>query len=76
VNNDRDPIGIPVDDTHAPLQTDFFKELVNKIAWALGTSYRVSYSSSRAEPRATAIVLANDVLARLGYGAHLKITGR
>jgi len=66
------PIGIPVSDTIPAMQTEFFKELINKLAWALGTSYRVRYSSPRAEPRATALILAREVIAELGYGSHLK----
>jgi len=65
-------IGIPVSDTIPSMQTEFFKELINKFAWALGTSYRVRYSSPRAEPRRTAILLAGRVLSDLGYGTHLK----
>jgi len=66
------PIGIPAGNTIPAQQTEFFKELVNKISWALGTSYRVRYSSPGAEPRATALALAQRVISELGYGAHLR----
>jgi len=66
------PIGIPTGDTIPAMQTEFWKELVNKLAWALGTSYRVSYSSPRAEPRSTALILAQQVLSQHGYGSHLR----
>lgn len=66
------PLGIPASETVPSQQTEFFKELVNKLSWALGTSYRVSYNRPREEPRATALSMATAVLADFGYGAHLR----
>ena len=59
--------GIPADRTHPPLQTDAYKELVNKLAWALGSSYRVSYSSRRSPLVKYAQRIANKVFKDHGY---------
>ncbi len=39
------PLGIPPGDTQDALKADHYKELVNKIAWTLGTAYGQGYSS-------------------------------
>ncbi len=64
-------LGIPASETALGQQSDFFKELVNKMAWVLGTSYRCSYQRLDTESRLTALALANRVLSAHGYGAHL-----
>jgi len=38
-------LGIPPGDTQDALKADHYKELINKIAWSLGSSYDQSYSN-------------------------------
>jgi len=65
-------IGIPAGATIPSMQTEFFKELINKFAWVLGSSYRVPYNRVKEEPRITAIDLAKSAVATFGYGEHLR----
>jgi hypothetical protein len=69
--NEDDIFGIPVSETHPALQTDVFKELINKIAWAIGNSYRVPYRNPRAGARKLAIDLAGSVIESAGYPRHI-----
>lgn len=62
-----DAIGIRGDLTIPKMQSGAFQELVNKIAWAIGSTYRVPYSSPRREPRRTALALAGQVLDDQGW---------
>jgi len=39
------PLGIPPAATQDALKADHYKELVNKVAWCLGSAYGVSYSN-------------------------------
>lgn len=55
------------EDTHPALQTDAFKEVINKLAWALGTTYRVPYSNSKTLCRQWALELAKQTLKSHGY---------
>jgi len=64
-------LGIPVADTQPLLQADAFKELVNKLAWTLGSTYRVSYNNARTPARLLAIALAKLVVADSGYPAQI-----
>jgi len=63
----REPIGVPADRTLPPLQTDCVKELLNKLAWALGSTYRVTYGNKGSPARRRAWELAKQVLASEGY---------
>jgi len=67
----RSRLGIPASVTFPPLQTAAFKELVNKLAWALGTTYRVSYASARADSRRLATELAGELIKSEGFPAHI-----
>jgi len=60
-------LGIPVADTIPILQSPAFKELVNKLAWAIGTTYDVPYTNTRCQARIRAVTLANMVLIGHGY---------
>lgn len=62
-----DTLGVPASETHAALQTDAFKELVNKLAWALGSTYRTTYSNLRSPTRQLAIKMAGYVTQSQGY---------
>jgi len=61
------PLGIPPLDTHLALQTDCAKELVNKIAWVLGSTYRVPYANMRTDARQYAWRVVKKILEDHGY---------
>ena len=61
------PLGIPPLDTHLALQTDCAKELVNKIAWVLGSTYRVPYANMRTDARQYAWRIVKRVIEDNGY---------
>lgn len=46
---------------------DHFKELVNKIAWAIGSTYGVPYDDPRQSPRLEAIEIALGVIHQLTH---------
>lgn len=60
-------MGVAAEDTHPALQTDAFKELINKLAWVLGSTYRVPYTNSKTCARTYALRMARKVLADHGY---------
>jgi len=60
-------LGIPVFQTQPLLQQDVFKELVNKFAWVLGSTYRQPYGNRKCLARQYAITLAGDVISSHGY---------
>jgi len=66
-SNSEDPLGIPPLDTHIALQTDVAKELCNKIAWVLGSTYRVPYANMRTNARQYAWRIVKKVLEDHGY---------
>ena len=67
--------GISIVDTHPSLQTDVFKELVNKLAWVLGSTYRVPYSNPRSPARQYALRIVQAVIRDNGYPAKIGING-
>lgn len=60
-------MGVPPEYTHAALQTDAFKELINKLSWVLGSTYRTPYSNTRTTARLYALRMAKRVIADQGY---------
>jgi len=60
-------LGVPADRTHEALQTDAFKELINKVAWALGSTYRTPYNNTRSPTRQLAVQVARMILKTQGY---------
>lgn len=60
-------LGIPAHLTEPGLQSDVFKELINKFAWAVGSTYRRSYNQRRSNVRVVALELAIKVLESEGY---------
>lgn len=60
-------IGIAAHLTDPPLQQQVFKELINKFAWALGSTYRLSYSQRRSNVRLLAQALAKTIIENEGY---------
>jgi len=61
------PLGVHPLDCHTALQTDTFKELVNKFSWVLGSTYRVPYANIRTEARQYALRIVKQVLKDHGY---------
>lgn len=66
------PLGIPGKDTLVAFQTEVFKELINKLAWALGSTYRTPYSNLRTDTRQLAIGLAKLVIDKQGYPEYMR----
>jgi len=62
-----DTLGIPAAFTHPQLQQDCFKELLNKLAWVLGSTYRKPYSGVRSPARRYALEMATVVMQEHGY---------
>jgi len=67
-----DALGVPAHETNPAEQSDAFKELVNKLAWALGSTYRVQYGHVRTNCRKVAIEMAKIVVSDHGYPAHIQ----
>lgn len=61
------PLGIPPHEAQIGLQQDVVKELVNKIAWTLGSVYRRNYSNMRTPARAYAWRIVKQVINDHGY---------
>ncbi len=59
--------GVPAHQTHPALQTDVYQEIVNKLAWCLGSVYRVPYSGKRTAVRIYAERIAQAVVRDHGY---------
>jgi len=65
-------LGIPGKDTLVAFQTEVFKELINKLSWALGSTYRRPYSNQRTEVRQLAIAIAKHLVATQGYPEYMR----
>jgi len=61
------PLGVPAELAQPALQTSTYKELVNKLAWALGSSYGKPYNNMRTAARVWANSLAGQTIAKHGY---------
>jgi len=61
------PLGIPPSEVQIALQQDVVKELVNKVAWTLGSVYRCNYSNMRTPARAYAWRIVKRILEDNGY---------
>jgi len=62
-----DALGIPATSTLPTLQSDAFKELVNKLAWVIGSTFQAPYSGNRTVCRTYARYLAADIIRDQGY---------
>jgi len=62
-----DPLGIPPHEAQIGLQQDVVKELVNKIAWTLGSVYRQNYSNMRTPARLYAWRIVKQTIRDHGY---------
>ncbi len=65
--SEQSPLGIPALGTVPSLQTEVYKELVNKFAWVLGSTYRRPYSNRRSMARSVATRIAFDFVTEHGY---------
>jgi len=61
------PLGLTADQCQPALQSDAFKELVNKLAWALGSTYGAPYNNTRTQARVSAVEIATALILRHGY---------
>jgi len=64
--------GIKASETNKALEVDVFKELVNKIAWALGTCYVRPYANMKCEARQIALELATAVVVKQGWPTRIR----
>ena len=62
-----DALGIPPSEVQIALQQDVVKELVNKVAWVLGSVYRKNYGNMKTPARAYAWRIVKMVLKDNGY---------
>ena len=69
--SDTTEMGISVEDSHPALTTDIYKELINKIAWAIGSVYRVPYRNQTEPARNLSKEFANQVIEAVGYPKHI-----
>lgn len=67
-------LGIPASETVPQLQKDAYKELVNKLAWAVGSSYGAPYNNMRTQARVTANELAASLILAHGYPRQILLT--
>ena len=67
-----DTLGIPAQYTVPGDQSDCFKELVNKLAWAIGSTYRKPYRGRKSLVREEAIKVATSLIGRQGYPESIK----
>jgi len=63
----ENPLGIPASECQMVLTQDVVKELVNKVAWTLGSVYRRNYSNMRTPAREYAWRIVQRVLKDHGY---------
>jgi len=61
------PLGIPASECQMALTQDVVRELVNKVAWTLGSVYRRNYSNMRTPAREYAWRIVKKVLEDHGY---------
>jgi len=61
------PLGVNASATHEALQADCYKELINKLAWAIGSTFRTPFSNSRTPTRQLARKLASTLIVEHGY---------
>ncbi len=60
-------LGIPPYLTQPELQQAIYKELINKFAWAIGSTYRMTYTQRRSNVRLWAAELAKVTITDQGY---------
>lgn len=68
-----EPLGIPPSEAQIALQQDAVKELMNKVAWVLGSTYRRNYSNIRTSARAYAWRITKKIIEDHGYPDKIQI---
>ncbi len=63
------------EDAHPQLQQDAVKELVNKISWVLGSTYRIPYSNPKSPARDYAWRMVKTILRDHGYPKKIALEG-
>ncbi|HIB67755.1 MAG TPA: hypothetical protein EYO33_22315 [Phycisphaerales bacterium] len=66
---ENDRLGVPADRHSPDLQSELYKEAINKLAWAVGSTWGVPYRNPRTGARELAINLATYLFATQGYPA-------
>jgi len=64
--------GISASETQKALEVDCFKELVNKLGWAVGSTYGRPYANRTNAARQIALALAMVVVAEHGWPHSIK----
>lgn len=59
--------GIPSAEAQESQRAEIYKELINKFAWVLGSTYRVNYSNTRMPARMYAQRIVGKVIADHGF---------
>lgn len=65
-------LGVDGDATQVSLQTDIFKELINKLSWAIGSTYRRPYNNRRMRVRELAVKVATRLVSQEGWPSHIQ----
>jgi len=64
-------LGLPAAQVQPQLTQDAYKELINKLAWCLGSTYRLPYRNRKCAVRLLAVSLARAVVVEHGYPASI-----
>lgn len=67
----KEQLGLPAYATQPLLQQDIYKELINKMAWAVGSTYRMPYHNLRTLARLVAKECARAIVTEHGYPHHI-----
>lgn len=67
----QSPFGISAADTQDALKAEHYKELVNKVAWTLGSAYGLSYSSINNPTRKYAHLIVAAIIRDHGFPTKL-----
>lgn len=60
-------LGVPATETNPSMQQDAVAELTNKLAWVIGSVYRMPYSNKKSLARRVAWEMMSDLITEHGY---------
>lgn len=60
-------LGLTAGETEPLFQSPVYVELISKLAWALGSTYGVPYTSTRTLARTVALAIARETVRAHGY---------
>jgi len=66
----RPPLGLRSPSISPEDQNECFKELATKLAWALGSTYKVPYTNHKTSARSLAVRMAHHLLDTQGFPRH------